>query len=172
MYSYSLKHKKIGSVVGAFLVIGVVLIIAVAFVLFNFIGYLLQINWITYVCYALLIIGATLIIRSKLQDFTYTIENGIFHIDRSTGSNIKNLMKFRVSDIIWFGDYKELPQEYVNLSKKKMTFRSKESSRAIVYTQPNNKIVIITASEDFYSFLEDRIQKLKDKKREDKSNDQ
>ena len=150
----------------------VVIILGLMFVL-NFVAYLFHMPVISYVGFAALIIGATLIIKGKLQNYTYTIEKGLVSIERSTGQNTKLLAEIRVRDIKWNGELKGIPEEYRDVKLQKLTFLKTNSGYVIIYSELDKmRGVIFSPSQEFITDLEQRIIRRDKKLAENESKNQ
>ncbi len=159
-----LEHKKVGSIIGIFYVLLIVAVIFALYIFVNFIAYLTKLPWITYVLYAILIIGATLIIRKRLTDYAYGIAQGELILDRQSSRNPKNLVTIPVKSILWFGKCSEIPFEYAKIRLGKVTFLKGNVSKAVIFKRDKfTHGIMFTPSDEFSEYLVERIEKAKKK---------
>lgn len=142
MYSESLKHEKISTIKGIFLVVGIVLVIMLVAIGARSIALFLKIPGVDYLLYILLIILATVIIKTRIQDYIYTLEGMKLVFERELGTRVKLLATIELRTIVWSGFFTELPKEYAEIGYSKISFKPKRETYCIVYLQKDKMAVI------------------------------
>ncbi len=170
MIQEKLEHKKIGSIIGVLYVLMIVASIFALYIFVNFVAYLTKLPWLVYVLYAILIIGATLIIRKRLTDYSYGIAHGELILDRQSSRNPKNLLTIPVKSILWFGNCSDVPAEYAKIRPGKVTFLKANVSKTVIFKRDKfTHGVMFTPSEKFTQHLIERMEKAKKKQKTSES---
>ncbi len=136
MRQYRLAHKKITPLKGILYVLLAVAAVAVVVFVFGFLAFLAKNQIITIVSYVGVLIGAVCIVKWKLQDYIYTIdEKNNFLVDKVTGTRMKRIVDFPLRDAIWYGAAADLPEEYQKVTLQRGTYLKKRESSVIVYEE-------------------------------------
>ena len=126
MRQYRLAHKNITPLKGILYVLLAVAAVAVVVFVFGFLAFLAKNQIITIVSYVGVLIGAVCIVKWKLQDYIYTIdEKNNFLVDKVTGTRMKRIVDFPLRDAIWYGAAADLPEEYQKVTLQRGTYLKK-----------------------------------------------
>ncbi|MBQ9941876.1 MAG: hypothetical protein IJP03_02580 [Christensenellaceae bacterium] len=160
-----LNHKKIAPLEGIFLILGMVVALGIVVFGIGFLAYLLKLQILTVASVVLLTVGATILMRKRLQNYSYTVARGMLVLQRCLGANEKPLASTRLSGICWKGDYADLPEEYKKLTREKVTFHREEDCKAVVYIHESGRkrLAIFSPTEKFWEELDMREKRIKEK---------
>ena len=82
-----LNHKKIAPLEGIFLILGMVVALGIVVFGIGFLAYLLKLQILTVASVVLLTVGATILMRKRLQNYSYTVARGMLVLQRCLGAN-------------------------------------------------------------------------------------
>ena len=133
MYSEAFRHKKISTFKGILYVICIVALFIIVSVLARLIAYAMKWSFVDYILYLILIIIGTVIIKTKIQDYIYTLNGGTLMLERELGTRTKLLVSIPLNRVLWKGKYNELPEQYSGIGFSKVTFQPKKETYCIVY---------------------------------------
>lgn len=151
-----LEHRKLTTGQGILYVLLLVIGIVAVYFVVGFIVYLLKLPILTYIMYVGLIVGATVLMKVRLQDYTYQLDGKTFSIFRNMGSKEKKLVEAPLKNILWMGPLKEVPGEYERVRVAKLTFL-KERRKAIIYREGKLKRgAIFSPSSEFFMALQEK----------------
>jgi len=156
-----LQHKKIGPVEGLLYILAIVAVLALVVLGIGFIAYLLHRSYITIVSFVIIVIGATLLMRSRLQNYAYVLSRGYFILMRCLGSNEKVLLSTRIVDILWAGRLSQLPERYRKTPREKATFHRNEDFCCVVCRNQDGRerVALFSPGEKFWALLQEQMEK-------------
>lgn len=131
MYREESAHKKIGTVAGIFITLGIVAaILGLSFVT-AFIGFLLNLPWFQVTAYVIVIVGGFLMVKRYMTDYIYVVGEGKILFGRRIGKREKELSTIPLRNIKKMGAYPEMAGRIAQRKKYKYTFRKKSESYVI-----------------------------------------
>lgn len=151
MYREESAHKKIGTIAGIFITLGIVAIIFCLTFVAAFIGFLLNLPWFQLTAYVVVIIGGFLMIKRYMTDYIYVVGEGKILFGRRIGKREKELFTLPIRDIEKMGPYAEMAGRIEKKKKAKYTFHKKSGS----YVLDCGKIAIL------FSPTEELLEKLR-----------
>ena len=169
MRQFRLAHKKITPLMGILYVLLAVLAVAAVVFVFGFIAFLLKNQLITIVSYVGVLAAAVLIVKWKMQDYIYTIDDkNYFLVDGVTGTRMKRIVDYNLRDTLWCGDMASRPEEYKKITVQRATFLKKAESRVLVYEENGIKrAVAFSPSDQFFNTIAELVVKYQEKKKRD-----
>lgn len=167
MRQYRLAHKKITPLKGILYVLLAVLAIGTVVFVFGFIAYLLKNQIVTIVSYVGVLVAAVFIVKWKLQDYIYTIdEKNYFLVDKVTGTRMKRIVDFHLRDALWCGKMADMPEEYKKITLQRATFLKKAESAVLVYMENNiRRAAAFSPSQEFLDTVRELVEKYQERKK-------
>jgi hypothetical protein len=108
MITQKLSPKKIGPLMGILVVLGIMLLVILAAAGMNLVNRrLANPVWGQLAVVALAGFVAYTLMRDWILEFQYTVNGGIFYIERLYGQRTKVLLQLPLNDILFVGDEKE-----------------------------------------------------------------
>ena len=150
------EHKKITPIRGLLYVLCIVAAVFIVWVIARLIVFLTHINYIDLVLFVLCIAGGTMIVKYQLQNYVYTVDAKQITAERLLGDRKKLLAMVRIEDLLWVGEYSDLPAEYKGTTFEKVTFQKKKEAKALVYRisgRKDSRGVIFSPSSQFFQMV-------------------
>ena len=123
-----LKHKKLGPIIGIFVTLGIVAAILGLIFITSFLSFWLEIGWIQFMPFVIVIAAVFLIVKRYLTDYIYVVQKGKILFGRRIGSREKELYNAPLRDVKKFGTYPRLKDGLQGKKIQRFTFRKKEDS--------------------------------------------
>ncbi len=128
MYREESAHKKIGTIAGIFITLGIVAIIFSLTFVAAFIGFLLNLPWFQLTAYVVVIIGGFLMIKRYMTDYIYVVGDGKILFGRRIGKREKELYTVPLRDIEKMGPYEQMAERIEKKKTYRYTFHKKSES--------------------------------------------
>jgi hypothetical protein len=151
MHAEELKHKQIGTVAGIFVTLGLVFGILACMFIASFLQYWLKSFWPIMILFALVVILALYIVKTRLTDYIYLVEKDRITFGRRIGRREKELLYVPFRDILSFGPYGDMESRLDGKKKRyKFTFKKKPDWYVIDCA---GCVIILTPTEKYIDCL-------------------
>ncbi len=152
MHAEELKHKPVGTLQGILIVLALVFGIYLCITVVNFLQFWLEIYWLQFILYGLMIIVAIFIVKNMIMEYIYLIEKDRITFGRRIGRREKELLFIPLRDIRAFGSFETMKDKVAGKKRFKYTFKKKRDWYVI---DGGNCAVIFSPTEEY-------VQKLKE----------
>jgi energy-coupling factor transporter transmembrane protein EcfT len=147
-----LKHKKIGTIAGIFVTLGIVAGMLALIFITSFLSFWLQVGWIQFTPFVIVIIAVFWIVKYYLTDYIYVVQDGNILFGRKIGAREKELYRGRLKEIKKWGNYESMQENIAGKVQRKFTFYKKKESYVLDF---GKTAILFSPTEE----LKERIRK-------------
>lgn len=131
MYREEMAHKKIGTLAGILVTLGIVAAILGTMFVLSFIGFLLNLPWLQLFAFVIVVLAGFMVVKRYMTDYVYVVGDGKILFGRRIGAREKELSTIPLRNIKKMGEYPAMEQGLAGRKKYKYTFRKKADSYVI-----------------------------------------
>ena len=126
-------HKKIGSVAGIFITLGIVAAMLALIFITSFLSFWLQIGWIQFTPFVVVVIAVFVVVKYYLTDYIYVLQDGTALFGRRIGKREKELYRAPVKELRKYGSYESMKEFLDGKKVYKFTFRKKKDAYVLIF---------------------------------------
>ena len=149
------KRKRVSTVLGILITLMLLALILLLHGILTAINTVLEISFMEFIEYGIILLIGILIVRKWLTEYEYTVTDDGFYVDRILGSRSRLIFGTSLSEIVYIS--KEKPKDFKGKTKR-LTFRSGKKDKAyMVAVNDCQKIcVVFSPSDKMTELLESR----------------